>query len=101
LLQTSFQTQALGDGASTMNGAHEVTEGMPGIVSVAQLVIVDPTAAVNGIVKLISKYTHWPGFNVPVVVAVTLLPTSVTFRIGDEAPSVTPVRVAGTLSVTV
>jgi hypothetical protein len=100
-LQTSFQTQAFGAGASTTNELQAVTGVTFGMVNVAQFVIVDPTAAFAGIVKFISKYTHCPGLRVAVVVTVTVFPVSTTFSNGEELPTLRPVSVAGTLSVTV
>jgi len=93
--------QAVGAGAATTKDAHAFTGAKPGEVNHAQFVIVEPTIAVSGIVKLISKYLHWPGANAVVLVAVTIPAVNVAFSPADIVPSVTPESAVGTVSVTV
>ena len=99
-LHTSFHTHAAGAGAATTNDAHALIGANPGAVNHAQLVIVDPTTAVSGMVKLISKYRHWPGAS-EAPVAVTTFPTRFAVTPAETVPREIAVSEVGMVSVTV
>jgi len=75
--------------------------GIPVEANHAQFVIVDPTVAVDGIVKVISNHLHCPGPSADVLVTVTMLPTIVALRPGDTVPIAGLDNAVGTVSVTV
>ena len=84
-----------------MKVLHVWIGGMPVALNHAQFLMVSPTVAVVGMVKSISKYWHAPAASVPVLVAVTTLPTMFTVMPPDTVPTVGVPRAVGTVSVTV
>jgi len=102
LLHTSFHKHGFGAGALTTKDAQDCIGGAPApMVNHAQFVIVEPTVALEGIVKFTSKYLHCVGSKVDESVTVTMFPANDAFKPEETAPIESPVSVGGIVSMTV